>query len=154
MRLLDRGHLSGVAKLIKDAQPKAVLTKFYAHSLSLSVKNATKQCKIPSDVMCATKEIIALIKFSPKSEKILGDIKTNMLDKAKEHSISGSELPRKRRVPKRFEEGSSQWSHPAESPEDYYRQIYFEVIDNVTELIKSYFNQPELLHLSCFIAFK
>ena len=65
-----------------------------------------------------------------------------MLDKAKEHSISGPELPRKRCVPKRFEEGSSQWSHP-ESPEDYYRQIYFKVIDNVTELIKSYFNQPE-----------
>ena len=65
------------------------------------------------------------------------------LDKAKEHSISGPELPRKRRFSKRFEEYSSQWSHP-ESPEDYYRQIYFEVIDNVTELIKSYFNQPEL----------
>ena len=68
-------HLSGVAKLIK-----AILTKCYAHSLSLSVKNATKQWKILSDVMCATKEIIALIKFSPKREKILGDIKTSATD--------------------------------------------------------------------------
>ena len=66
-------HLSGVAKLIK-----AILTKCYAHSLSLSVKNATKQWEILSDVMCATKKIIALIKFSPKREKILGDIKTNI----------------------------------------------------------------------------
>ena len=44
----------------------------------------------------------------------------HVLDKAKEHSISGPELPIKRRVPKRFEEGSSQWSH-SESPEDFYR---------------------------------
>jgi hypothetical protein len=72
------GHISGVAKLIKVEQPNALVTHCHAHSLSLSVKSTTEQCKILSDVMNTSKEIVNLIKYSPKRENILGDIKKNL----------------------------------------------------------------------------
>ena len=72
------GKRSGVAKKILECQPKAHPTHFHAHSLSLSVKNATSHCKILSDTMDNTNEIVQLIKFSPKRDTILGDIKANI----------------------------------------------------------------------------
>ena len=42
---------SGVAKQIHDIQPKACITHCYGHSLSLSVKDTTKHCKILADTM-------------------------------------------------------------------------------------------------------
>ena len=44
------GHKTGVAKRIQDLQPKAYPTHCHAHSLSLSVKDTTKNCKLLSDV--------------------------------------------------------------------------------------------------------
>ena len=50
----------------------------HGHSLSLSVKDATKNCKILSDTMDNTNEIVKPVKFSPKRDNILGDIKANL----------------------------------------------------------------------------
>ena len=72
------GHKSGVAKKIQDLQPKAHVTHCHGHSLSLSVKDTTKNCKLLSNTMDAAKEIVTLIKFPPKREKLLGDIKENL----------------------------------------------------------------------------
>lgn len=72
------GKRSGVAKKILECQPKAHPTHCHGHSLSLSVKDATNNCKILSDTMDNTNEIVKLIKFSPKRENILGDIKENL----------------------------------------------------------------------------
>ena len=48
--------------------------KFY---FSLSVKDATNNCKILSDTM-NTNETVKLVKFSSKRDNILGDIKANL----------------------------------------------------------------------------
>ena len=40
------GHKSGVAKQIKAMQPKALETHCHGHTLSLSVKDMSKQCKL------------------------------------------------------------------------------------------------------------
>ena len=48
------------------------------HSLSLSVKDATKGSKILTDVMEITEEIVQLLKLSPKREQMLGVIKDNL----------------------------------------------------------------------------
>ena len=45
------------------------------HSLSLSVKDVTKKVKILGDTMGTAREIIVLIKYSPKRENLLGKIK-------------------------------------------------------------------------------
>ena len=44
------GKRSGVAKRIENIQPKAKATHCHGHSLSLVVKDATKNCQILSDV--------------------------------------------------------------------------------------------------------
>ena len=50
----------------------------HGHSLSLSVKDTTKNCKLLSDTMDKAKEIVSLIKFSPKRENLLGELKGNL----------------------------------------------------------------------------
>ena len=55
-----------------------LLTVTDGHSLSLSVKDTTKNCKLLSDTMDTAKEIVSLIKFSPKRENLLGEIKENL----------------------------------------------------------------------------
>ena len=72
------GHRSGVAKQIADVQPKALATHCHGHSLSLSVKDVTKQCKLLDDVMGTVAEITILVKYSPKREKLLGSIQQNL----------------------------------------------------------------------------
>ena len=66
------GLKSGVAKRIQDVQTKAHSTHC---SLSLSVKDTVKNCKLLLNTMDTAKEVVTLIKFSPKLECLLGDIK-------------------------------------------------------------------------------
>ena len=74
------GHKTGVAKRIQHLQPKAYPTHCHGHPLSLyiRVKNTTKNCKLLSDTMDTAKEIVSLMKFSPKRESLLGEIKENL----------------------------------------------------------------------------
>ena len=69
------GKKSGVAKQILDIQPKAFATHCHYHSLSLSVKETTKESKILSDTIDTTGEIAILVKYSPKREQKLESIK-------------------------------------------------------------------------------
>ena len=71
------GHRTGVAKRIQDLQLKAYPTHCHGHSLSLSVKDITKNCKLLSDTMDIANEVVTLITFSPKRENLLGEIKKN-----------------------------------------------------------------------------
>ena len=60
---------------------------------------------------------------------------------ASKYSVNEPTLPRKRKRPARFEDGTA----PAEflsSTEDYYRKIYFEVIDHLIIAITERFDQP------------
>ena len=100
------GQKSGVVKRIQDLQPKAHVTHCHGHSLSLSVKDTTKNCKLLSNTMDAVKETVTLIKFSPKREKLLGDIKENLeeADSAAKGIIGL--CPTRWTVPKFFFKGS------------------------------------------------
>ncbi len=49
-------------------------------------------------------------------------------------------LPRKRKVPRRFEIGESMPEHP-EMAKDYYRRAYFEAIDLVVEAVNNRFKK-------------
>ena len=70
-------------------QPKAVATHCHAHSLSLAVKDVTAQCKLLKDAMGTAGEMAILVKFSPKRETILGDIKENI---ERQHEDSEEDL--------------------------------------------------------------
>ena len=67
------GKSSGVAVRILSIQPRAHCT--HCHAYSLSVKDFTKQTRILRDTMSHAGEIAILIKYSPKRETLLGNIK-------------------------------------------------------------------------------
>ena len=69
------GHKSGVAKQIKEEQPKTFETHCHGHTLSLSVKEATESSTLLNDVMGTVAEITISVKYSPKREQILRSIK-------------------------------------------------------------------------------
>ena len=54
--------------------------------------------------------------------------------------ISKPKLPRKRRVPKRLDDGTAPGDHPP-TVEDHYRSIYFQTFDVVINCIESRFDQ-------------
>ena len=58
----------------------------------LSVKDATSHCKILSDTVNNTNEIVKLVKFSPKRENLLGQTKSNIEMEDEEEGISASGL--------------------------------------------------------------
>ncbi len=55
-------------------------------------------------------------------------------------NIDEPQLPRRRKIPKRFEQGTSVEEYP-DSVESLYRQVYFEAIDLAMNSIKSRFDQ-------------
>ncbi|KAL5509599.1 hypothetical protein EMCRGX_G004993 [Ephydatia muelleri] len=60
---------------------------------------------------------------------------------AKNHGLPEPSLPRHRNVPKRLEVGSGQ-SHQPSSADEYFRRVYYEAIDLVTNAIRQRFDQP------------
>ena len=60
--------------------------------------------------------------------------------KASDLNINESMLPRQRKQPRRYEDGTSEGEFP-ESMEDLYRRMYFEALDLVCG-IKGCFDQP------------
>ena len=66
---------SGVAIQIYKEQPKAHYIHFHCHSLNLNIKNVTRFSKMLSDVMDTAGEIFVLIKFSPKRDRLLENLK-------------------------------------------------------------------------------
>lgn len=72
------GSKSGVATRILQIKPIAHPTHCHGHSLSLGIKDVTKASKILSNTMDTAKEIKTLIKYSPKRECSLGQIKENL----------------------------------------------------------------------------
>ena len=55
--------------------------------------------------------------------------------------VDEPQLPRRRKVPSRYEDGLAS-SHFHDTPKVYYRQLYFEAVDNSIECLKKRFDQP------------
>ncbi|CAB4016715.1 zinc finger MYM-type 1-like [Paramuricea clavata] len=82
------GKKSGVAKQTGVALP----THCHSHSLSLGVKDATNNCQILSNTMNNTNEIVKLVKYSPKRENLLGDLKENLQYEDEEEDAAAAGL--------------------------------------------------------------
>ena len=70
-------------------EPKAVITHYHEHSLSLFVKSLTSNCNILKDTMNTAGEIYFLVKYSPKREKILEKIVENIEDDLSKELCAG-----------------------------------------------------------------
>ena len=63
--------------------------------------------------------------------------------KQNELNVNDPSLPRKRRLPRRLEDGSAEMYYFPFSPKDHYRQIYFQTLDAAMNCIKERFDQPD-----------
>ena len=59
-------------------QPKAKAIHCQGHSLGLAVKSLTEGCAILRDTLGTVAKICVLVKYSPKREKMLGNIMENI----------------------------------------------------------------------------
>ena len=80
------GKILGVAVQIKQLQPKIDFTHCHEHSLSLLMKVITKSIKILHETMGTAREIVTLIGYSPKQEKLLGNIEEQFQSDAEDDS--------------------------------------------------------------------
>ena len=55
-------------------------------------------------------------------------------------NVDSPSLPRRKKVPRRLEVGSTDGDFPT-TPKDYYRPIYFQALDLITTCINDRFNQ-------------
>ena len=69
------GTKSGVAKRIRDLEPRAVFTHCYGHSLNLAAGDTIKSSQLMRDALDTTHEITKLIKYSPRRDGIFQELK-------------------------------------------------------------------------------
>ena len=69
--------IAPVAEIIR-LESKALAAHCHCHSLNLSVKSITEQCQLLRDTLDTVREICMLVKYSPKREKLLGDIQDSI----------------------------------------------------------------------------
>ena len=69
------GKNTGVFVQIAAEQPKALSAHYQGHSLSLGIKTTITNSKQMEDVMGTVTEIISLVKYSPKRDNLLENIK-------------------------------------------------------------------------------
>ena len=72
------GSKSGVVIRMCAAEPRALFTHCYGHSLNLACRDAIKHCKLMRDALDTSYEIIKLIKKSPAREAIFKKLKAEM----------------------------------------------------------------------------
>ena len=69
------GAKAGVAAKIEEMEPRAVFTHCYGHALNLGVSDTIKQSPVMKDCLDTCFEVVKLIKFSPKREAMLRELK-------------------------------------------------------------------------------
>ena len=72
------GAKSGVATRLYAAEPRAIFTHCYGHSLNLACGDTIKRCKLMQDALDTTHEIKKLIKKSPARDAIFKRLKEEM----------------------------------------------------------------------------
>ena len=63
-----------------------------------------------------------------------------VIQMAEKENVSEPEVPRRKKVPRRIDYGTAEGISTA-TPEDYYRQLYFEAFDLIISCVTSRFNQ-------------
>ena len=72
------GAKSGVVTRLNAAEPRAVFTHCYGHSLNLACSDTIKKCKLMQDALDTTHEVIKLVKKSPARDAIFKQLKEEM----------------------------------------------------------------------------
>ena len=78
---------------------------------------------------------------SIRSSELFELIWSKVSSTAESLDVEEPQLPRRRRIPKRFDDGTSAGDFHS-TPKEYYRQHYYEAIDTITTCITDRFDQP------------
>ena len=76
------GAKAGVATKIELIEPRAVFTHCFGHALNLGVADTIKQSLAVKDCLDTCFEVVKLIKFSPKREALLRELKEEISSEA------------------------------------------------------------------------
>ena len=69
------GTKAGIATKITELKPRAVFNHCYGHALNLGVSDTIKQSQVMKDCLDTCYEVVKLVKFSPKQEAMLRELK-------------------------------------------------------------------------------
>ena len=72
------GTKNGVAKLITDIQPNAIYAHCYGHALNFTASDTVKRSNVMKNTLDTVHEICKLLKFSPKRDALLQQIKQDV----------------------------------------------------------------------------
>ncbi|KAI6656187.1 Zinc finger MYM-type protein 1-like [Oopsacas minuta] len=72
------GPKSGVAKQLRDEEPRALYLHCYGQALNLAAGDAIKRCKHAKDGLDVAFEVSKLLKFSPKRTAKLEKLKEEL----------------------------------------------------------------------------
>ena len=73
------GAKSGVAKILRDEEPRAIFTHCYGHALNLAVGDCVKQCNVMKAALDIVAEISKLIKSRQKEMQPLKNSRLTLL---------------------------------------------------------------------------
>ena len=73
------GAKKGVAKKLREEEPRAVFTHCYGHALNLVLGDCVKQCKVMKSTFDVVTEVSNLLKKSPKRDAMFEKIRLNLL---------------------------------------------------------------------------
>ena len=69
------GAKAGIAGKVEELEPRVGFMHYYRHALNLSVGDTIKQSAAMRDCWDTCYELVKLVKFSPKREAMLCDLK-------------------------------------------------------------------------------
>ena len=69
------GTKAGVTRKNAELEPRAVFTDCYGHALNLGVSDTLRQSPVMKDCLNSCYELVKLVKFSPKKEAMLHELK-------------------------------------------------------------------------------
>ena len=72
------GPRSGVAKQLRDEEPRALYLHCHGHALKLAAGDSIKKCKVTKDALDVTFEVSKLVKFSPKRSLELEKLRSEL----------------------------------------------------------------------------
>ncbi|XP_031329535.1 zinc finger MYM-type protein 1-like [Photinus pyralis] len=109
--------------------------------LNAALQSSSLHLQMAMNNVDNTKELIQ----SYRTDEHFDEIWNSSLGMAEKYQAGEPEQPRMRQVPKRYDSGAQPTRFS--SPKDYYRQIYYQVVDTVINSIDDRFTQASTSHL-------
>ena len=109
----------------------------HTYNLSKGLQHEDLAASEGQSMAKVTVDTLAKLRNDASFNEFYKDVK----DKAETVDVSEPSVPRKRKMPKRFQSGDAEHFFP-QTESDMYRQKYFEALDLVINCVKTRFDQP------------